>query len=143
MMVEKSDLVPSAPDWFWNAFAPLRRAGERVAEFFAPNSEAATTEDAYEISVELPGVADEDIHVEVHQGVLSVSGEKKSSREESGKNFYFSERTYGRFSRSFKFPADADPDRVHAEHKDGVLTVRIAKTVPGTPDVRKIAIARG
>ena len=113
------------------------------AEFFAPRSEAATTEDAYEIAVELPGVGDSDVNVEVHQGVLTISGEKKSSREESGKNFYFSERTYGRFSRAFRLPADANPETAQAEHKDGVLTVRIAKLVPKAPDVRKISVKRG
>ena len=142
-MIEKSDLVPSGADWLWNVLGPMRRVGERVAEFFAPSSEAATTDDAYEISVELPGVAEEDLSVEVHHGVLTVSGEKRASREESGKNFYFSERTYGRFSRGFRLPADADADRVQARHKDGVLTIRIAKVVPKTPEVRKISVERG
>ena len=142
-MVEKSEVAPSRADWWSSVFDPMRRLGERVAEFFAPSSEAATTDDAYEISVELPGVSDEDIHVELHDGRLTISGEKKSSREESGKNFYFSERVYGRFSRSFRLPADANPEGIHAEHKDGVLTIRVAKVVPKAPDVKKIAVKRG
>ncbi len=142
-MVERSELAPGGWDWFGNIREPMRRVGGRVAEFFAPRSEAATTEDAYEIAVELPGVGDSDVNVEVHQGVLTISGEKKSSREESGKNFYFSERTYGRFSRAFRLPADANPETAQAEHKDGVLTVRIAKLVPKAPDVRKISVKRG
>ncbi len=141
-MVEKTDLTPSVADWWPRLFDPMRRVGERVAEFFAPSSEAATTDDAYEISVELPGVSDEDIHVELHNERLTISGNKKLSREQGGKNFYFSERVYGRFSRSFRLPLDANPEAIQAAHKDGVLTVRIAKVVPKSSDVRKINVTR-
>ena len=64
-MVEKSELSRNVPDWWSQMFAPVRQFGERIAEFFAPSSEAAATEDAYEITVELPGVSDADIHAEV------------------------------------------------------------------------------
>lgn len=142
-MVEKSELTPAATDWWSHMMNPVRHLGERVAEFFAPSSEAATTTDAYEVAVELPGVSDEDINVEVHDGRLTVSGEKKSSREDKGRNYYFSERTYGRFRRTFRLPDDANGEKIEATHKDGVLTIRIAKLIPKAPDVRKIAIARG
>ncbi len=142
-MIEKSGVAPHAQDWWSNVLDPMWRFGGRLAEFFAPSSEAAATDDAYEVSVELPGVDGENIRVELHEGLLSVSGEKKSSREESGKDFYFSERTYGRFNRGFRLPPDANPDAVRAEHKDGVLTVRVGKVAPKAPDVRKISVKHG
>ena len=141
-MVEKAELTPHAADWWSQFMGPVRQFGERVAEFFAPSSEAATTTDAYEITMELPGVSEEDMHVEMHDGRLTVSGEKRSSHEEKGKNFYFSELTYGRFQRSFRLPDDADAGKIDAGHKDGVLTIRIAKLAPKSPEARKIEVTR-
>ena len=141
-MVEKSDLMPSPNDLWSQLYRPIRQFGERVAEFFQPSSEASSADEYYEISVELPGVSENDIVVEVHDRRLTVSGEKKAAREEKGKNYYFSERVYGAFRRAFQLPADADPDKVMATHKDGVLTIKVAKRTPETPKPKKIEISR-
>ena len=58
--------------------------------------------------------------LEVQGDRLVVTGEKRAQREESGKSYYFSERVYGQFRRSFRVPEDADLDTVSAAHKDGV-----------------------
>ncbi len=142
-MVEKTEVAPHLPDWWSQIYAPVRQFGHKVAEFFSPSAEAAYTDDAYEICVELPGVADEDIDVEVHDGRLTVTGEKRASREEEGKGFYFSERVYGTFRRTFKLPDDADAEKIHAVHKDGVLAVKIAKTAPKAADKKRIQVTRG
>lgn len=126
-MVEKSELTLGPGDWWSHLYGPMKQFGQRVAEFFQPNSEAAMTDDFYEITVELPGVGEDQITLEVHDHRLTVTGEKQSSHEEKGKSFYFSERTYGRFRRDFRLPADADSDKVLATHKDGVLQIKIAK----------------
>ena len=81
--------------------------------------------------------------MELRDGQLTVSGEKKSSHEERGRNYYFSERAYGRFSRSFRLPANADQESVKAEYKDGVLTIRIGMVVSTDASARKIAVERG
>ena len=106
-MITKSDVTSVVPDWWSHYYAPVRHFGERVAEFFSPSSEAATTENSYEINIELPGVSETDISVEVHDSRLTVTGEKRSKQEEKGKNFYFSERVYGSFRRTFQLPDDA------------------------------------
>ena len=142
MMITKSDLTPAFPDWWSQFYAPVRQFGERVAEFFSPSSEAATTENSYEINIELPGVSEDDISVEVHDGRLTVSGEKRSKHEEKGKNFYFSERVYGSFRRTFQLPDDASDDKILATQKDGVLTIKIAKLAPKTPKPKKIEVGR-
>ena len=139
-MVTKSDLAPSVPDWFSQFYAPVRKFGERVAEFFSPSSEAATTDDFYEITVELPGVSEADISVEMNEGRLTVSGEKRSSYEESGKNFFFTERVYGKFQRVFRMPPDADDSKVSASHQDGLLTIKVAKAKPVKSKVKSIPI---
>ncbi len=141
-MVEKSDLTPAIPDWWSQFYTPVRQFGERVAEFFSPSSEAASTPDDYEISVELPGVSDDDISVEVHDGRLTIAGEKRSSQEKKGKNFYFSERTYGSFHRAFRLPEDADCEKVLASHKDGVLTVKVARLATSAPKPKKVEVVR-
>jgi HSP20 family protein len=117
--------------------------GQRVSEWFAPASEASTTGDAYTITIELPGVADGDIDVSVHDGTLTVKGEKKTSREETGETWYFSERQYGAFTRSFRLPPDADEDAVAADLKDGVLTVRLPKKVETEKRAKSVAVKRG
>ncbi|MEQ8667164.1 MAG: Hsp20/alpha crystallin family protein [Rhodospirillales bacterium] len=142
-MVEKSDLTGNVPDWFSQFYGPVRRFGEKVAEFFSPDADAAATDAYYEVCVELPGVSEEDMKVEVHDGRLSVTGEKRAVRKEEGKNFFFSERSYGRFQRVFRLPPDADEAKISASHKDGVLTIRIAKAKAEAPQAKSIPIDRG
>ncbi len=142
-MVEKSDFSSAVPSWFNQMYEPMRRVGEKVAEFFSPSSEAATTDACYEVSVELPGVSDDDIRVELHDGRLSVTGEKRSERQEEDKSYFFSERIYGKFQRVFRLPADADETKVSASHKDGVLTVKIAKAAPQAKGAKSIPINNG
>lgn len=137
-MVEKSHT-----SGFWPSFyEPLRTAGARLAEWIAPASEASSGEDAYRIAVELPGVAEADIDLQVHDGVVTLKGEKKSEREEKGDTWYFSERQYGSFSRSFRLPPDADQEAVAASLSDGVLTISVPRKGDTAPDgARKVTIS--
>ena len=122
-MVEKSET-----GGFWpSLYDPFTRMGSRLAEWVAPASEAAADDNAYRISMELPGVEEKDIDVTMHDGVLQVKGEKRNEREESGDTWFFSERSFGSFSRSFRLPPDADAEKVEADLKDGVLTVSVKK----------------
>ncbi|MEM8752474.1 MAG: Hsp20/alpha crystallin family protein [Pseudomonadota bacterium] len=114
--------------WWPALYEPFHALGARIADWFSPPSEAANEADAYVLDVELPGVAMEDVELVVDADHLILNGEKKSRREESGEGFLFSEIRYGRFSRSFRLPKDADPAKVDASMKEGVLTIRIGKT---------------
>jgi HSP20 family protein len=108
----KSGLFPSLMD-------PLRSmsaGGGLVRTGLGGGGERAE----YRIALELPGVAEADIEITVHDGVVGVSGKKMSEREEKGDTYFFSERSYGSFSRSFRLPPDADADAVSAGLKDGV-----------------------
>ena len=128
------------PGWWPSIYDPLRSFGQRVADWFAPRSEASAMQDYYEINVELPGVKAEDVDVSVHDNSLMIKGEKKSERQESGRTFFFSEFEYGSFQRSFLLPADADSDKIDAAFKDGVLNLRIAKTDTSKPAGKKISV---
>ena len=143
-MVEKSHTAASHDTGFWpQIMDPLRSAGEKIANFFAPSADAASTESVYEINVELPGVADEDIVVELHDNVLVVKGEKRFEHEEKGKTYYFSERRFGSFHRSFRLPEDVDADKVSADFTDGVLKILVPKRTPASTKARKIEVRKG
>lgn len=137
-MVEKSHTA----GWWPSVYEPLRQIGEKVADWFAPKSEASALENYYEINVELPGVKAEDVDISMHDNSLIVRGEKRSERQETGQSYYFSEREYGAFQRAFRLPPDADADGVDAEFTDGVLRMRIAKRGPQKPSARKIEIRK-
>ena len=130
---------------FWpSLYEPLRAAGRKVADWYAPASDASGVKDGYVINIELPGVKPEEIEVSVHGETLIVKGEKRAEREETkeegGRTWFFSERTYGAFQRSFRLPPDADPEKIGATAKDGVLTLTVAKAAPAAPAQRKIEI---
>ena len=126
---------------FWpSLYDPFRRAGARLAEWVAPAAEASGNDDAYRINVELPGVAEADIDLLVEDGVVTLKGEKRTEREEKGETWFFSERQYGAFSRSFRLPPDADPAGVDAALKDGVLTITVSKKAKTPPDSAKVKI---
>jgi len=141
-MVEKVSHSSSAPDWLSQLYAPVRQFGERIAEFLAPASEASAKPEFYEITIELPGVKEDDITVELHDSTLTVLGEKRSSREEKDRNYFFSERQYGSYRRVFRLPPDADPNKITAHHEDGVLTVKIEKLASDKSSPKRIKIQR-
>jgi HSP20 family protein len=139
-MIEKT-----LPGGLWpQIFSPFQHMGAKLQEWLAPASEASSDDDAYEVSMELPGVREEDIDIRVANDVLTVRGEKRNEREEKGDTWFFSERQYGSFSRSFRLPPDADPSAISADLKDGVLNLRIGRRrLEDNSGARKIAITKG
>ncbi len=137
-MVEKTHTA----GWLPGLYEPFRQIGEKIADWFAPKSEASATSDFYRIDVELPGVKPEDIDLSVHENSLTVRGEKHFEHQEGGKSYFFSEREYGAFQRTFRLPSDADADSAEADFDNGVLTIRVPKHGETRPDGRKIAINR-
>jgi HSP20 family protein len=99
-------------------------------------------EDYYEINVELPGVKAEDVDVSVHDNSLTVCGEKRFEREETGRTFFFSEREYGAFQQTFRLPLDAKSDKIDAEFRDGVLSLKIAKKASSQTAEKKIPVRK-
>ncbi len=129
---------------FWpSLYDPLRNFGHRLSEFLTPASEASLADDAYRIAIELPGVAEEDVELTVHDGLVQVKGEKSSEREEKGDTWFFSERQYGAFSRSFRLPPDAEETQVAADMKDGVLTITVPKSEPRAQNATRVKINTG
>jgi HSP20 family protein len=90
--------------------------------------DVAEMEDEIKVSAELPGLDNEDIDVSLSDDVLTISGEKKEEKEEKGKNYYRSERSYGAFRRDIPLPSQVDADKVDAVFQKGVLTITLPKT---------------
>ncbi len=137
-MVEKSHTA----GWWPDLYEPLRNIGQRVADWFAPRSDASALEDYYEINVELPGVKTEDVDVSTEDNSLVVRGEKRYEHEETGRTYFFSEREYGAFQRTFRLPPDADSEKVDAEFSDGILRLKIAKRTSSQIAGRKIEVRK-
>jgi HSP20 family protein len=100
--------------------------GEEGMEW-APAADISETDKEYVIKAELPEVRKEDVQVTVHEGVITIAGERKQEKEKKDEKMHRVERFYGSFYRSFDLPEDADDKNIRAESKDGVLTVRISK----------------
>ena len=130
----------------WNPWREMDTYQERINRFFdwpALPSEWRGDEtgmgswkpvvDIYEdeknivIKAELPGVDKKDIHVDIKDRVLTLSGERSYENEVKEDNYYRRERTYGKFQRAFSLPDTLDPDKIKADFKDGVLKIDIPK----------------
>lgn len=113
----------------------------RLSEWaVAPAVDVVETEQSYEITAELPGIAEQDIEVKISNGSLTIKGEKQESKEEKEKEYYLSERRYGAFQRTFQMPEGVDASKVEATFAKGVLTITLPKTVEAQKKERKITV---
>ena len=117
-----------------------RLFGDTLQEFYgapetnaAPRTNISETDTAYELSFELPGLEEKDIHVHIQDHVLTITGERKEDRETQGKRWHRVEHRYGQFSRTISLPQDASPTGVEAVYKQGVLTVTVQKQPESRP----------
>lgn len=94
---------------------------------FVPVVNTREGEFAYHIDADLPGIKKEDIKVDIHKGVLTISGERKTKEEINEEDYYKVETSFGKFSRSFTLPDNADIENVEAIGENGVLEIVIPK----------------
>jgi len=126
------DMFRREVDSLFNQF--LGSDGDRTMPLtFWPSTSLAETQDGYEVTVELPGLQAEDVNVELKDGELWISGEKKEEHEDKGKNYYHIERRFGHFHRSIPLPGTMDADGVQAEYKDGILKIQVPKSEHAKP----------
>ena len=135
----------------WNPFAEFgtlhrelatlidgRTSNSTAVAEWAPVVDIIEDDTAYLIKAELPEVRKEDVRVQLEDGVLTLSGERRIEKEEKARKYHRVERAYGVYSRSFALPEDINPEKIDASYKDGVLTVSVAKSERAQP--KKIAI---
>jgi HSP20 family protein len=110
----------------WSDFNVTNVTSEYAFDRGSVPVEILDKQDHFLVLAELPGVSQKDIKISLSNNVLTISGEKKSGRENNGDNEY-SEISYGAFIRTVSLRADVDPERTIASFKDGVLEVKLAK----------------
>ena len=93
------------------------------------------------LKTELPDMSRDDIKINIENFVLTIAGEKKAPAEVKDEQYHHVERRYGSFSRSFSLPQTVDPNRVSAEYKDGVLTVKLPLREEAKPRSIKVDVA--
>jgi HSP20 family protein len=106
--------------------APMRTAAER----WAPQIEMSQQNNELVVRADLPGMKRDDVNVDVTDGAITISGERKQEQQSERGGVYRSERTYGSFYRSIPLPEGAITDQAKATFKDGVLEIRM----PAPPD---------
>jgi len=95
-------------------------------------------DDAFYVDAEVPGLATEDVKVDIEKNVLTLSGERKVEKEETEGTYRRVERQYGSFTRSFTLPETVDTENISADLKEGVLALRLPKKEAPSP--RKISV---
>ncbi len=100
---------------------------------FTPSLNVTESDQGYEVTVEVPGLKPEEVNVEVVEGNLQISGEKKEEQEEKGKTFHRIERRHGEFRRVVQLPGTVEQDKVEAKYENGILKITIPKRADVTP----------
>mgnify|MGYP000975463804 CR=1 FL=1 len=118
-------LLPNTVDSFFDRYYADTNSGTRSA--FVPKTDIAETEVAFEIQLAVPGMRKEDFKVDLKDGMLIVSGERKFDKEETGKNFHTIQTEYGNFSKSFQLPKDVLAKKIEATYESGILNVVVPK----------------
>lgn len=122
----------------WPEMAPSTAPKALQVFDHVPKVEVKENGKAYTVTVELPGLDEKDVKVQVEDDVLTISGEKKV--EQTDDKTHYTERSYGSFTRAFTLPADADRDGISAKFAKGVLELEIAKTANPPAQVKQVAI---
>jgi len=123
---------------FFDGF-DTRHFGRR-SDAFVPQVDVVDTDKEIRVSAELPGLDEKDIEVSLTREALTIKGEKREEKEEKGKDYYRSERSYGSFTRIIPLPVEIDAEKVAASFKKGVLTVKLPKTKQAINETRKVSI---
>ena len=116
------------------------RQGFPSAQVMTPALDVKENEKEIVVKVDLPGLEDKDINLSIHNGVLSLRGEKKSEHTEERENYHVMERSYGSFQRSIRLPDTIDEDKAEARFDKGVLTITLPKRPETVSAQKKIEI---
>lgn len=111
-----------------------------TASMMAPRMNVSETGQDIRIEVELPGVSEQDVHLDLTDDLLTIRGEKRATREDA--QHHVVERSFGSFARSVRLPFSPEPDRVRASFAHGVLTITLPKSAAGSR-VHRIQVRPG
>jgi len=121
---------------------PGRGVSPQLSNILKPQVDIGATDREYTVSVEVPGVGEDDVKVEISDSILSIRGEKMQETEMKEHDFYRVERSYGSFQRILDLPDDADQAEISARFNKGVLLIRIPRKAVPKSDVKRIEIKK-
>jgi HSP20 family protein len=136
--------------WFEEAFKSFAMppfpsmtgtAGDKLSGFYRPKIDVCGDSNCYEINLDVPGLAESDLSLEVKDNVLTIKGEKEERSEDRDKHYYRVERSYGSFQRTLSLPDDANADEIKANLDKGVLKLEIPRREVVEQDVKRISIS--
>lgn len=145
------DFLPTLRRSATSALAPIRREFDRLFDEVgsslgafvdfdvAPRLDMVEDKDGVTLTFELPGIAQDDVRIDVEDNVVTVSGEKKVESQRKDDHYRVAERAWGAFARTVTLPRSVDPDRIAASMADGVLTITAPKRDGVTARTVKIA----
>ena len=107
---------------------------------WAPAVDITEKDKEYLVKAQLPGVRKDDVKVEILNGVLTITGERKYEKEEKDEKAHRIETAYGGFTRTFVVPEDVLAEKIAAEYKDGILAVHLPKTDIKKPATKTIKV---
>lgn len=117
-----------------------RAFGDVALRPWTPAVDVVETENELSFTVDLPGMKQEDIDVNLENGTLTIKGQRRFEHEENKKGYHRIERSYGSFSRAFALPDTIDTEKLDASYKDGVLTIKAGKREAAKPRSVKVAV---
>jgi HSP20 family protein len=113
------------------------------SDWLKPNLDIGVSDKEYTISIELPGIDEKDVQLELINDTLKIKGEKKQQKEEKEKNYYRMERSYGSFQRTLSLPEDVDQDDIKAVYKNGIMKITIPRKAALKTEAKQIEIKTG
>ena len=114
--------------------------GAQMLEGWYPAVDVYEDKDTLQVKAELAGLKKEDIEISLHDGCLSLSGERKEEKKQEGREVYRSERWVGRFHRTISLPCRVEADKIQATYNEGVLTVVLPKAEEAKPKQIPISV---
>jgi len=134
-------LFDDAFSGFPSALRGPREWPELASIMLTPELDIKETDTNYVLSLEVPGVAKEDVDIRIDGNTLVIHGEKKQETKKEDENYHCVERHYGSFERTLTLPKDANADNIDASFKDGVLTITIKRQAKSLPkEAKKIEV---
>jgi HSP20 family protein len=114
--------------------------GAQLSSFYSPQIDVSGDANCYEINLDVPGLTESDLSLEVRNDVLTIKGQMEKRSEEKDKNYYCVERSYGSFQRTLALPDDAIGDEIKANLDKGVLRLEIPRRETANQEVKRISI---
>ena len=125
---------------FEDVFTGQSEGKELTASTWAPAVDIFETENDLVMTAEVPGIDEKDIEIKIEDNTLILKGARKFEKETKEENYHRIERSYGSFYRAFTLPNSIDPEKIQAEHENGVLKITMPKRTELKP--RKVKILK-